>query len=472
MLQAEPRSDAVWIVRWFCAWVFLLCFFYPALPFLRLSAGLSVTPDRFAAIIMLLTFAAQGFGSKNAPPPTPLGVLLGRLLFGFAFINLISWWIADSDATKKSFNNLTQLCNIGFFPALSYFVARRLHYTRAMIRMVLGFFAIYGIYLGVTSLAEHYEVTFLVFPKYILERGVGIHYGRSRGPFVDTIGFGGSLAFAYASVACLSSLHVGVKRAALMLLFGLLAVAIYFTDTRGVWLSMAVITATCLVLRTGMRRPAVMICSALVVAFLLGVGSKFSISERTLFTRRQNTVDNRLDNFGIAWNAFKANPVFGLGYGKFQVSWQQYYEKANSRLGVGMDDGNHSTFLGLLADTGIVGTLPLAAAVATGAFLCFGAYRSFKDEQFALEQQLAIVGLAAVETLAVLSLTNDLRSQPAVNIPTFWLVGMVASVHAALRASKTADGAGPQQAIETGPARITPPPAAWRPPSARYSKPK
>ena len=50
----------------------------------------------------------------------------------------------------------------------------------------------------------------------------------------------------------------------------------------------------------------------------------------------------------MAWNAFKANPLFGLGYGKFATEWHMYYDKGNSRLGIGMDDGNHSTVLDCL----------------------------------------------------------------------------------------------------------------------------
>jgi O-antigen ligase len=195
---------------------------------------------------------------------------------------------------------------------------------------------------------------------------------------------------------------------------------------------------------------------------MVGVGSKFSISEQTLFSRRQNTVDNRLDNFAIAWNAFKAHPTFGLGYGKFQVEWHNYYDRVESRLGIGMDDGNHSTFLGLLADVGIVGTLPFVAAIGAAVFVCFGAYRVFREEQFALERQLAVVTLAAIELLVVLSLTNDLRSQPAINVPTFWLVGMVSSVYAARRASTTTREAESYSPVQSSLRRTTYPTTSWR----------
>jgi O-antigen ligase len=422
----------------FCAWIFLQCFFYSALPYLRINVGVSITPDRFVLMILLAVFAMRMATSRTFPRPTWLTALVGRLIFFFGFINLISYWIADPDASRPTLANLNQLFNIAFFPAISYFVARRLRYSHAMIRTVLVFFLVFGLYLAVTSIAEHYEASALIYPKYILDRSVGIHYGRSRGPFVDTIGNGGSLLFSFAAVCCLATFRSGPRRAALLVLALLIVAAVYFTDTRGVWLGLAVITATFVALRSAMRRSATWICCALIVGFVLGVGSKFSIREQSLFARRQNTVDNRLDNFGIAWNAFKANPAFGLGYGKFATEWYRYYDRGSSRLGIGMDDGNHSTVLGLLADVGLAGTLPWAGVIACSVLVCFGAYRHLRGEQLVLERQLAVVGLAAVEMLVVLSLTNDLRSQPGINVPTFWLVGMVSSVYAADRASKQA----------------------------------
>ena len=43
--------------------------------------------------------------------------------------------------------------------------------------------------------------------------------------------------------------------------------------------------------------------------------------------------------------------------------------------------------------------------------VCVRAYRDLSGEQSVPERQLAVVALAAVEALVVLSLTNDLRSQ-------------------------------------------------------------
>src|SRR5207253_622867 len=105
------------------------------------------------------------------------------------------------------------------------------------------FLAALGVYLGVTSVCEHFGVTTLVFPKYILDPKIGIQFGRSRGPFLDTIGNGGMLLVSFLFLAYLSSSLKGFKRAVTFLLTLLVVLGIYFTETRAIWLGLAALTA-------------------------------------------------------------------------------------------------------------------------------------------------------------------------------------------------------------------------------------
>lgn len=76
------------------------------------------------------------------------------------------------------------------------------------------------------------------------------------------------------------------------------------------------------------------------------VFERFAISDNsnsdvTLLSGRENL-------YLIAWNLFRQNPVFGIGWGGFNYSAAKY-------LGVDMG-GAHNIYLQLLAETGIVGT--------------------------------------------------------------------------------------------------------------------
>jgi O-antigen ligase len=430
-----PASDAR-IVRLFCAWIFLTCFYYKALPSLRWNVGVTVTPDRLLLTLVLLVFAARLAKSRPLPKPTLAATTLERLSVLFALIGATSWYLSGADTDKDTFVELIHLSNLSFLPTLSYFIAKRLQYTTSTLKQILLFFAALGLYLSVTAIAEHLHLTGLIFPQYILDFTVGTHQGRSRGPFVDTIGNGGMLLLSFLSVSCIATSLTGFRRLLAFLLTFLILPAVYFTDTRAVWLGLGVIIATFLILRTPLRRMSALVVGLLVVVFLAGVGSKFSLSERTLFSRRQNTVDSRFDTFQIAWDAFKAHPLVGLGYGKLTIEWSNYFERSGSHLGVGMDDGNHNTLLGILADLGVTGAIPFLGVFACAVIVVCAAYRSLRDAQSIVERQFAVVAIGAVAVYFVLSLTNDLKAQPTINVSVFWLVGVISSVHSARLASK------------------------------------
>jgi O-antigen ligase len=438
-----PSRDGI-IVKLFCAWVFLQSFQYQELPYLRLNVGIVLTPDRIALFALVLMCMIRG-KSRRPWPATFAAKMLGRFLILFAVIGISSWLTAGADAASTKFAELTHLYCLVLLPALTYYLATRLRYTRAMLTQVLWFFALFGAYLSITAFFEHYRIDSLVFPKYILDPHVGIQYGRSRGPYVDTIGDGGMLLLSFACVSCITVFANGSKRV-LGLLIALLAVpAVYFTETRSIWLGLGLIIATLAVLKTPARKTGAIICGVVLVAFVAGIGSKFSISGDTLFSRRQNTVEARFDNYEIAWRAFNAHPVFGLGYGKLKAEWSHYFSASNSYLGIGLDDGNHSTILGILAELGIVGAVPYLLIVACAAIVCVNAYRGVGGEEWAFERQFVVVALGAVEAYFMLSLTNDLKSQPTLNASAFWLVGMANSLLGARVAAKAA--ASPERGV-------------------------
>jgi O-antigen ligase len=355
--------------------------------------------------------------------------MLELFMLLFAFIGTVSWLVAGADAGGTSFYTLTHLFNLSFLPAASYFVARRLQYTQAMLREILLFLAALGAYLGFTSLFEHFGVTSLVFPRYILDPTVGIHFGRSRGPFVDTISNGGMLVVCFLALAFLSSSLTGLKRLLTLFLTLLMVPAVYFTETRAVWLGIAGVTAVILILRTTMRRTAVMVGCAMLIGYLSGAAGKFSAYGTTLFSRRQNTVDYRVANSEITWRMFEKNPFFGIGFGRFKAEWTNYFDRdTDSALTRDLSDGNHTTFLGILAELGIAGFSSFVAILACALMLCISAYRHLRHDRWGFERAFVVVALGTLISLFILGLSNDLRSAPIVNVIAFWFAGIISSI--------------------------------------------
>jgi O-antigen ligase len=233
---------------------------------------------------------------------------------------------------------------------------------------------------------------------------------------------------------------------------------VYFTETRGVWLGWAAAAGTLVLFGKELRRPALLVVAALLVAFVVGIGSKFSLSESTLFSRRQNTVDYRLNNYQIAWDAFKANPVFGVGYGNFYGVWRNYADQ-NTREGrQGLADGNHSTILGILAELGLTGALPYVMLIGFGALLCLGGQRLLKRQNLPFERQIAVMALGILQAFVLLGLTNDLKAMPTINIVALTFLGVVTSLLSVRPATREAAAARHPQSkiVPAGDARIRP----------------
>ena len=424
----KPLRHDVIVLRLFCVWIFLLCFYYTAIPGLRFSAGVGITPDRIACILFGLVFFSRFSSATPRNKTIRAGKFLGYMAAVFTAVSLTSWFVTGSDAGTTRFANLTWIVNLSVYPAVAFFVARSLRYDKTMLKRLLVFFAALGVYLSVTAFAEHYQIEALVFPKYILDGNVGIHWGRSRGPFVDTIANGGILVLGFSAWSALAASTSGVKRLFGLLLALFVLCAVYFTETRSVWLSLAVVTGIMLVLRTGHRMTAAAVIGTLACAFILGLGSKFSAFDDTLFSRRQKTIDYRLDNYTFAWNAFKANPAVGLGYGRFRLEWSRYADLQNARLEAGLDDGNHSTLLGILADLGLAGGIPFIAMAISAALVCWTAYRRLGDPGVAFQRHVVVVAMGTVAAFVVMGITSDLKAVPILNITTFWFVGVASSL--------------------------------------------
>jgi O-antigen ligase len=436
-----PDRTLVWL---FCAMVFALCFNYQeagALRWLNWNLGISLTPDRIAFCVLLLVYAARPVAAKlrsgNLAKSAPTAARrLERFMFAFSFFGAASYLVFGGDEGNGRLAELTRLAAISIIPSASYFVARRLQYTRADIKKIVWFFAALGVYLGFTGIFEHYEITSLVFPKYILDRSVGIHFERSRGPFVDAIADGGIMVVSFVILIYASSSLKGFKRVFLVFMGLVILQGIYFTDTRANWLAFAGIVVTLFAARTPMRKAITVFGWLILLGFLTGVTGRLSLYQETLFSRRPGSVDYRWDNYEAAWNMFKENPLFGLGYGRFQREVSEY----SARLGIKEDlarGGNHSTMLGILAELGLTGLTLYVGVLMSAAIVCRNALRRLRDDRWAFEKTFAVVGLCALVSYFILGLTNDLRAQPAVNVSTFWLLGIASSMSSQSQESKS-----------------------------------
>ncbi|MFV2066406.1 MAG: hypothetical protein ACC645_05460, partial [Pirellulales bacterium] len=96
-----------------------------------------------------------------------------------------------------------------------------------------------GVYLAVTGIAEFTQQWWAVFPRFIADPTLGMHFGRARGPTLMSASLGVFLAICFWSAWFLWSRVSRGWQLALVGAMGLMGVALYLTYTRSTWLGLA-----------------------------------------------------------------------------------------------------------------------------------------------------------------------------------------------------------------------------------------
>lgn len=401
--------------------LFLQMFDYHAL-------GMSaVTPDRIIFLVICTFFLIAHRKGQVAISKSGLE----WSMLAFSILCIASYIITNPDADTGRFKWLATLFNIIVSPFGMYLVAKNSKYDFKNILWLLQAIVCIGVYLAFTAIFEHFHINSLVFPKYIVDPHVGIQFGRARGPMVGSNPMGEWLVFVYLAACLIIPFSKAVWKYLLYALLMLVAIGVYFTLTRGVWVSLAiaVVLAASLGGRHGTQSRIVIVL--VIAAFFSGVGSKFSFGGDTLFSRRQNTIDYRLSNNKTTFNMGMANFVTGVGYGNFKANWQKYFDSDARELTKDLTDGNHNTYLGLFADLGFPG---VALYVTLLGFVLRDCVRSLsgmaRGQEF--EKCIALSALAMVLILMWEGMSGDNRFNPTLNTITFLLVGIAASTRHAV----------------------------------------
>jgi O-antigen ligase len=210
------------------------------------------------------------------------------------------------------------------------------------IALVLG-------YLIFISIAFLVDVRSVIFPRFILDGGIGFHPDRARGPFLQAVANGVSLNLLGILVLVLSKR--GKKL--VWLLWLALPLAILATMTRAVWISFA-LSALILGFRMIGRRLLAAIVLTVVAGLLGGIALGFSnhtlrdtLSDRT---NESGPVDARMAVYSAGWSMFLDHPVSGWPAGRMYAELGRRMEGYHLRIFY-----VHNTYLALLVEFGLPG---------------------------------------------------------------------------------------------------------------------
>ncbi|MFT4034188.1 MAG: O-antigen ligase family protein [Patulibacter sp.] len=224
-------------------------------------------------------------------------------------------------------------------------------------RVFLASLMIVAAYLGFTGVMEGLGLREFVFPRYISDPAVGIHYGRARGPFVSSVPMGSALAAGVVlSVLAVREWRNRVARVAIGLTASLCVVGVMFTLTRGCWVALPPALVVTLLLTPGGRRwllPTGVVGLLAVVALPAVVpGFREKADERAT---QSASVWERENTNASALRMIADRPLTGVGWGRYLDYSKQYARQPDDLPMYGSGVAVHNVMLGLLSEGGFLG---------------------------------------------------------------------------------------------------------------------
>jgi putative inorganic carbon (HCO3(-)) transporter len=289
----------------------------------------------------------------------PIHVLLVAIV---VYVTCSAIW-AGTLTTSLGFYAL--LDRLGVIPFIMFTLAPLLFRDRRARNLLLVVLVVLGLYLAMTAWLEGLGLLRFVEPAYIRNPTLGIHFGRARGPFLESVADGMCMFIcAVASAVALTEWRHRLARLACFGVIGGSAIGIIFTLTRANWLSAAIGTIVAMACDRRLRRrlPAVLVVGAVAVigALELIPGLSTKASDRA---NQLSPVWDRYNTNDAALRAWRDNPIFGIGWETFVVKGPDYLRQAAGYplTGVGLEV--HNVFLSHLVELGVPGVLMWSLAL-------------------------------------------------------------------------------------------------------------
>jgi len=238
-----------------------------------------------------------------------------------------------------------------------YLILHAFHCDRDFKRLAI-FFAGLSVYLTVTGWAEQWSVTALIWPEFINDPSVGIHWGRVRGPFVMSAAMGLALTYCFFNNLVLAR-NIVHARWFLYTLNAAMIPVIFWTKTRSVWLSFVVCGLVWAAYSRRRISRVVSVCvfsAAALVVVLLNMNNFMSDDRERGGMTDTEPILLRIGLAQMSAEIVKEHPLFGVGFGHFRDFAPSYArDPASPFYAFGSTALEHNNLLSIAAETGLVG---------------------------------------------------------------------------------------------------------------------
>ncbi len=307
-------------------------------------------------------------------------------------------------------------------PSAVYVAIRNAPLSRREATWSLGGMTAFGVYLALTAFCEVVGSWPLVFPRYISDPNLGIHFGRARGPELNSVSLGMYLT---ACICCawilLPMVRTRWAQLAVAVSMPLMTAGVFFTYTRSTWLGLAVsgLVIAAIEIPKRWRLPAIAMSSLCGVLLLATAWSNVVGLEREgSAAESEHSVDQRKSFAYVSWQMFRDNPVLGVGFGRFYDRKLPYL--SDRRQTVELESirslHHHNTLLGFLTETGLVGLSMFLTLIVVWAL---NAWRLVRSTQPRWARAFGVLMLALLANYLCSALFHDLTLLPSQQLLLF-----------------------------------------------------
>ncbi len=325
--------------------------------------GLSLTVDRAWLLVLILQYGYDLWTGK-AKPRSPKGSDIWLFLFlAWLVLRTITTPIGEEISGQPS--TLMHLINGYLTPTFLFLLIRHSEIRPKTLWPAVVIILTFGVYLSLTAVLEITKQWSLVFPSFIGDPTLGIHFGRARGPMLQSVRLGMCLNFCLVVLWVFPIWLYARQRWAWLLaacLTPLFMLAILLTYTRSIWMGAGAIVV--ILLATLLRGKArtlglgslvfsVAIGGVLVGPNLVAFKREYGEAETLESTRMRGAFAY------VSMEMFKDRPLAGFGFNQFQVHNRPYLDDRTTNIRLESIRGyvHHNSYLSLLVDLGLVGAL-------------------------------------------------------------------------------------------------------------------
>ncbi len=322
----------------------------------RVADLFDLTIERFLFGLVILTLIAGAFGGS----PSWRGKrVIERSLFVFSLICVASMTIHGfGPSSPKYASPWFIFISAYLFPFTAFLFAKRYLVTEKDLSFLFHALFYLAAYLAIVSFFEFFNLREYVYPRFIADPKVLAHLDRARGPFYNAAVNGYTLVIGFICGIQLLPFKRGFARLFHYILLSVFFPAVFFTQTRSVYLCfLFTLGALLFAYRTPVSKWkifALPLALALVVAFV-NLPRLESTSRREGGVYQVEEITIREGLFKMSLVMVKDNPVFGVGLAQFIPVSVAKYKDLVPLPATFQPTSQHHQLLAMAVELGLVG---------------------------------------------------------------------------------------------------------------------